>query len=341
MSAPTLGLAIIARDEADTLPNLLASVEGAFDQVALLDTGSTDRTVEVFEEWSAAENERRPGFVSTLGHFQWCDDFAAARTAADELLETDWLCWADCDDWLEGALEIKPLLQEAPPGVEAVLFPYFVTDRPPRNAVRLIHRTADAPWQSRVHEVRDLSRCAAFPPFRWDRSPVRWRTDRCPDRAASLPRNLAIARRWAAEEPEDPSARRMLAMLELRHGDIAAALPLIRDLAEHREARWAVATIERLHDAGLEGFDPDLRQMFVRPLIALLTGNADAAMTAAYALQAPVWPLDREPERAAEAIRADLRRALRAVDPCAPVDPPTRQQRRAEARRRAKEMARG
>ena len=38
----TVGLAIIARDEADTLPGLLESVRGAFDQVVLCDTGSTD-----------------------------------------------------------------------------------------------------------------------------------------------------------------------------------------------------------------------------------------------------------------------------------------------------------
>lgn len=82
-AAPTVGLALIAKDEEEALPGLLASVEGAFDQVALLDTGSTDRTVEVFEEWSAAEKVRQPGFISTLGHFEWCDDFAAARNAAD------------------------------------------------------------------------------------------------------------------------------------------------------------------------------------------------------------------------------------------------------------------
>jgi len=49
---PTVGLAIIARDEQDDLPQLLASVEGHFDQVALLDTGSKDDTVGVFLRWA-------------------------------------------------------------------------------------------------------------------------------------------------------------------------------------------------------------------------------------------------------------------------------------------------
>ena len=288
----TLGLALVARDEETTIARLLASVEGAFDQVALLDTGSTDRTVEVFEEWSAAEKERQPGFVATLGHFAWIDDFAAARNAADDLLRTDWLCWADADDVIEGAGEIKKLLRNPPPGVEAVKIPYFVTDRPPQQAVRLLHRTAAAPWISRVHESRDLAETVAFS-FRWDRSPVRWRTDRDPDRPSSQRRNLAIARRWASEEPGARS-RRMLALLELEHGDMEAALPLLPDLVEHEEGRWAVEAVERLHKQGIDRLDLDLRQMVMRPLVSLLVGNKGSATTAAFALGAPVWPLDRE-----------------------------------------------
>ena len=53
----SVGLAIIARDEAANLPWLLDSVRGAFDQVVLCDTGSTDATVEIFEQWARAHAE--------------------------------------------------------------------------------------------------------------------------------------------------------------------------------------------------------------------------------------------------------------------------------------------
>jgi hypothetical protein len=99
MTAPTLGLALIAKNEESTLPHLLASTDGAFDQIALLDTGSTDRTVEVFEKWAKTQSNTN----CRVGHFEWRDDFAAARNAADELLDTDWLCTADCDDEIIGA----------------------------------------------------------------------------------------------------------------------------------------------------------------------------------------------------------------------------------------------
>jgi cysteinyl-tRNA synthetase len=38
-----VGRALIARDEESTLPYLLATCEGAFDEVVLVDTGSSDR----------------------------------------------------------------------------------------------------------------------------------------------------------------------------------------------------------------------------------------------------------------------------------------------------------
>ena len=43
---PKIGLALIAKNEATRLPNLLTSVSRCFDYVALVDTGSTDKTVE-------------------------------------------------------------------------------------------------------------------------------------------------------------------------------------------------------------------------------------------------------------------------------------------------------
>jgi hypothetical protein len=54
----TVGLAIVARDEADNLPGLLDSVQGAFDQVVLCDTGSAAGETE--RSFSATDGDRRP-----------------------------------------------------------------------------------------------------------------------------------------------------------------------------------------------------------------------------------------------------------------------------------------
>jgi glycosyltransferase involved in cell wall biosynthesis len=73
---------LIVKDEEHSLPRVLASIRGAFDRVVLVDTGSTDGTVAVFEEWALAER-----CSYEIGRFEWRDDFAAARRHADALLD--------------------------------------------------------------------------------------------------------------------------------------------------------------------------------------------------------------------------------------------------------------
>ena len=66
MSRPRLTLCVIARDEADMLPDCLASVEGIVDRVVVVDTGSTDATREIAVRCGARVVEHA-----------WRDDFAA------------------------------------------------------------------------------------------------------------------------------------------------------------------------------------------------------------------------------------------------------------------------
>jgi glycosyltransferase involved in cell wall biosynthesis len=208
MKAPTVGLAVIARDEESTLPHLLKSIEGAFDQVALLDTGSTDRTIQVFEEWSAGEKGRQPEFISTLGHFEWCDDFATARNASYELLDTDWFCYADADDQILDAellrdMVLRPEAQES----VAIAFPYFWRlDIPPGDRVRLT-RMGDARWQGALHEQLVFGACEGglnimnvrdFPA--WRHRPHR---PTSADLERQADRNAEILRKWQEREPDN------------------------------------------------------------------------------------------------------------------------------------------
>lgn len=108
MKRPTIALAIIVKDELHNLPTLLESVSGCFDEIHITDTGSTDGTLEYIQkkiEWfngsvtSTAPIPLRPKIF--LHHFEWVDDFSAARNFAMSHVQTDYVSWMDGDDSLE------------------------------------------------------------------------------------------------------------------------------------------------------------------------------------------------------------------------------------------------
>jgi glycosyltransferase involved in cell wall biosynthesis len=197
----TVGLAIIARDEEDALPRLLASVAGAFDQVALADTGSTDRTVETFEEWAEAQDLP---LGHRVGRFDWRDDFGAARTFADSLLETDWTCYANADDEVLGAQAIRGLAATAPPDLDGIKLAWDYVDGGLLYPVRVARR-GRARWVGRVHEVIVVDGAVApVPPMialvrHCRRSEEDW--------TAGERRNDLILRKWLEDEPDNERAR--------------------------------------------------------------------------------------------------------------------------------------
>lgn len=233
MSAPTVGLAIIARNEENQLPRLLASIDGAFDQVVLVDTGSTDRTVEIFTEWA----DMRPGLPHTLDRFTWTGDFAAARNHAEQLLTTDWHSWADADDELRGAENLRQLAASATPDLSGFVFDYAYGHDPHGNVncrlkrERLV-RAGTASWAGRIHEAQILTGPATFvgPDIaEWIHHPAAEGRD--PDR------NLKILKRWLKDEPRNPRVLAYMGTETLARGDIKKAISYFkRYLAE--EPGW-------------------------------------------------------------------------------------------------------
>ena len=84
-----LTLCLIARNEEEMLPGCLASVRGVADDVVLVDTGSTDRTMAIAREAGARVLES-----------PWADDFAAPRNLAARQARGDWLLVLDADERL-------------------------------------------------------------------------------------------------------------------------------------------------------------------------------------------------------------------------------------------------
>jgi glycosyltransferase involved in cell wall biosynthesis len=94
-----LSLCTIAKNEEAALPKCLGSVRNVVDEIIVLDTGSGDRTVEVALEFGAK-----------VYHYQWCNDFSAARNEALKYVTGDWILVLDADETLTP--EIVPQIKE-------------------------------------------------------------------------------------------------------------------------------------------------------------------------------------------------------------------------------------
>ncbi|MEA2479115.1 MAG: hypothetical protein QOJ07_1037, partial [Thermoleophilaceae bacterium] len=82
-----LSLCMIVKDEEEMLPRCLAAAKDAVDEIVIVDTGSTDRTVEIAESFGAR-----------ILHHEWTGDFAAARNVSFDAAEGDWILYLDADE---------------------------------------------------------------------------------------------------------------------------------------------------------------------------------------------------------------------------------------------------
>lgn len=288
----TVGLAIIAKNEAEALPRLLASIEGAFDRVVLLDTGSTDKTISVFAAWARKQSE----LTFSTGRFTWVDDFSVARIAADQLLMfgkvdppatareplVDWTCWADCDDTIVNPEQLREMANDARPEVRAFIFGYDYAQHPATGRTmchlrreRLVRAGAGS-WVGRVHEAQTVDGQSSMVPdavCHWKHHKQAQGDDAM---GASNERNLKILHAWVEDEPDDP---RVVGYLGTEH-------------AVRGELAEAVVFFERY--MGLKtGWDEERAQMCRKLASAYLHVEriADAESVALQALALlPSWP---------------------------------------------------
>ncbi len=97
---PFISLCMIARNEAPGLKAAIESCAGVVDEVIVVDTGSTDDTVQV-----------GAGLGARVFHQPWQDSFSAARNFGLDQARGDWHLVLDCDETLRP--EYKTVLMNA------------------------------------------------------------------------------------------------------------------------------------------------------------------------------------------------------------------------------------
>lgn len=110
-----LSLCMIVKNEEERLARCLSSVQGAVDEIIILDTGSTDGTKDVASR-----------FTQRVYDYAWDDDFSAARNASFAYATRPFILWLDADDVMERSEREKLMALKArlTADVDAVMMKY-------------------------------------------------------------------------------------------------------------------------------------------------------------------------------------------------------------------------
>lgn len=127
MDQPSLGLAMIMKNEAVNLSRSLAPIADFVDEMVVVDTGSSDQS-----------RELASGLGARVLEFAWIDDFSAARNYGLAAATTDFIFWLDADNSIspEGLSEFRRFLRK---GGETILW-----------ATEVVIPQGDRIWQKRV-----------------------------------------------------------------------------------------------------------------------------------------------------------------------------------------------
>lgn len=145
---PTISLCMIARDEEAFIEDCLKSVQGLADEIVLVDTGSTDRTVQIAQRYGAK-----------VVHHPWRDDFSDARNVSLQHATGEWVLWLDADERLDrgGAEAIRNAIRDPQFAGYLIEIVNEVGDQQNTStfvhrACRLFRRLPVTRFEGRIHE---------------------------------------------------------------------------------------------------------------------------------------------------------------------------------------------
>jgi glycosyltransferase involved in cell wall biosynthesis len=197
---PRLAVCMIAKNEAEFIVGAVDSVRGFADEIIVVDTGSTDATVELAR-----------GAGAQVEHFAWIGDFSAARNASLAYATADWVLCLDADERLtrESRSSIRAVMEEGgdPHRVVCVRILNYTRDGKFMNdgfSGRLFRNVPTMRFHGRVHEEVGGDRTDVSTDYRLDISFDHYGADPAVMREkAKDQRNIELLESRLRDKPDD------------------------------------------------------------------------------------------------------------------------------------------
>ncbi len=239
-----VSLSMIVKNEEHNLPDCLRTAADLFDEIVVVDTGSTDRTRDVAARFGARVYE-----------FPWCNSFAAARNESLRHVTGRWVLWLDADDRLsdDSRRKLRDLFASLGDEKNAyALKVRSILDTAGRSSrlldqVRLFPNLPSVRWEYRVYEQ-------ILPAVHRAGGAIRW-ADVVIDhtgyqdagvRQGKLDRNLRLLEQDDAERPDDSFTLFNLGWTSLDLGRTEQALSFLRRSLERAAADSSI--VRKLYD---------------------------------------------------------------------------------------------
>lgn len=238
----TIGVAMIARDSAETIVRALRSVRGIATQIVVVDTGSHDHTPTVASR-NGAEVYFHP----------WRDDFSDARNLALDYLRTEWVLVLDSDEELDGSsfrTHCPNLAEPSLGGVELTIVSALeggITSAEHRYT-RLFRRHPGIRFEGAIHE--QIAASILRVGFQIVPSQVRIMHYGYQSlRSEKIERNIALLHAALERQPDSAWLRYHLGLAYFSAGKLDSAATLLGPLCDHAELSAEQREIARLRVA--------------------------------------------------------------------------------------------
>ena len=149
----TISLCMIVKNEEAVLARCLESVKDVVDEIIIVDTGSTDTTKKIAQQ-----------YTDKVYDFEWREDFSQARNYSFSKATKEYQMWLDADDVItkENKNKILKLKEDLDSNIDIVTFKYnthFDKDNNPiltSTRGRLFKREKNYLWNDPIHEYIEL-----------------------------------------------------------------------------------------------------------------------------------------------------------------------------------------